>query len=263
MKRFNADGPGEGLFDFATASQQMDMSQPKCPPAQAVAWDADMRASVVSDAAVSAPSSATSPGAYRIFGKRVLDVGAILLSLPFALPIIGICALALWMEGGSPIYRQTRIGKNGKRFSILKLRTMVKNADQVLEEYLSKDPAMREEWDTLQKIKNDPRITRLGGLLRATSLDELPQLINVLKGDMSLVGPRPMMVDQEAMYGDMRAYEALRPGITGLWQVSARNGNTFGYRNEVDATYESNVSFAKDVAILIKTVGVVMRRTGY
>lgn len=217
--------------------------------------------------AAPAPSVEAAPvktsGVYRSVGKRALDTIAILLSLPFALPIIGLCALALWIEGGSPIYKQTRIGKDGKRFSILKLRTMVQNADQVLEDYLSKDPEMRAEWDTLQKLKNDPRVTRVGGLLRATSLDELPQLINVLKGDMSLVGPRPMMVEQEDMYGDMRAYEALRPGITGLWQVSARNGNTFCYRNEVDATYEKEVTLLKDFAILLKTVGVVMRRTGY
>ena len=122
---------------------------------------------------------------------------------------------------------------------------------------------MRAEWDAFQKVKNDPRVTRLGALLRATSLDELPQLLNVLKGDMSLIGPRPMMVDQKEMYGEMRAYEALRPGITGLWQVSARNGNTFSYRNEVDATYEKSVTFRKDLAILFKTVGVVLRRTGY
>ena len=133
----------------------------------------------------------------------------------------------------------------------------------MLEDYLAKDPEMRAEWDSLQKLKNDPRVTRLGAVLRATSLDELPQLINVLRGDMSLVGPRPMMVEQEDMYGDLRAYEALRPGITGLWQVSARNGNTFCYRNEVDAKYERNVTFLKYVSILIKTVGVVMRRTGY
>lgn len=263
MKRFNADGPGNGLFDFATSSRQLDMSQVKTASsavnAQAATWDANIPA----PAASVEVSQTKKFGLYRSAGKRLLDTFAICISLPFALPIIGLCALALWIEGGSPIYKQTRIGKDGKRFSILKLRTMVKNADQVLEDYLSKDPAMREEWDSLQKLKNDPRVTRLGGLLRATSLDELPQLINVLKGDMSLVGPRPMMVDQEDMYGNMHAYEALRPGITGLWQVSARNGNTFCYRNEVDATYESEVTLLKDFAILFKTVGVVMRRTGY
>ena len=227
MKRFNADGPGNGLFEFATPSRQLDLSQAETnSPASSVraaTWDSGMRAPTTSVEI----SRVAKSGPYRSAGKRVLDTLAVLISLPFALPIIGLCALALWIEGGSPIYKQTRIGKNGKRFSILKLRTMVQNADQVLEDYLAKDPAMRAEWDTLQKLKNDPRVTRVGGLLRATSLDELPQLINVLKGDMSLVGPRPMMVEQEEMYGDMRAYEALRPGITGLWQVSARNGNTF------------------------------------
>lgn len=251
------------MFEYTTSSRQLDLSQAKSAAAaanvQAATWDTALPARV---APVEVRSGKKS-GVYRAAGKRMLDTIAILISLPFALPIIGLCALALWFEGGSPIYRQTRIGKDGKRFSILKLRTMVKNADQVLEDYLAKDPAMRAEWDTLQKLKNDPRVTRVGGLLRATSLDELPQLINVLKGDMSLVGPRPMMVEQEEMYGDMRAYEALRPGITGLWQVSARNGNTFCYRNEVDATYERDVTLLKDFSILLKTVGVVMRRTGY
>ena len=263
MKRFNADGPGNGLFEFATSSRQLDLSQAETTSSasnvRAATWDSNIPAPTTSVEI----ARTTKSGIYRSAGKRALDTLAILISLPFALPIIGLCALALWIEGGSPIYKQTRIGKNGKLFSILKLRTMVQNADQVLEDYLAKDPAMRAEWDTLQKLKNDPRVTRVGGLLRATSLDELPQLINVLKGDMSLVGPRPMMVEQEEMYGDMRAYEALRPGITGLWQVSARNGNTFRYRNEVDATYESEVTLRRDFSILLKTVGVVMRRTGY
>ena len=200
MKRFNADGPGNGLFEFATSSRQLDLSQAETTSSasnvRAATWDSNIHAPTTSVEI----ARTTKSGIYRSAGKRALDTLAILISLPFALPIIGLCALALWIEGGSPIYKQTRIGKNGKLFSILKLRTMVQNADQVLEDYLAKDPAMRAEWDTLQKLKNDPRVTRVGGLLRATSLDELPQLINVLKGDMSLVGPRPMMVEQEEMY---------------------------------------------------------------
>ena len=262
MKKFKADGPGYGLFDLAMSGRELDtMTKVATPPLadQSVVWDAEFLRTLT----VVEPVQTSKRRPYRNFGKRLLDTIAIVASLPFALPVIGLCALALWMEDGTPFYTQKRLGRNGKRFSILKLRTMVLDADQVLEEYLASDPKMRAEWDTLQKLKDDPRVTRVGAFLRATSLDELPQLLNVLKGDMSLVGPRPMMVEQEEMYGDMRAYAALRPGITGLWQVSARNGNTFRYRNEVDAAYERSLTLGKDLTILVKTIGVVMRRTGY
>lgn len=199
---------------------------------------------------------------YRHLGKRVLDIAFVLLTLPFSLTIIAICALALWIEGGNPFYTQPRLGKHGKRFSILKLRTMVRDADEVLETYLANDPEMRREWDEMQKLSNDPRITRVGQFLRVTSMDELPQLFNVLKGDMSLVGPRPMMPEQLSMYGDATAYEALKPGITGLWQVSARNNARFTYRREVDAAYERSLTLGMDMTILFKTIGVVLRPTG-
>ena len=199
---------------------------------------------------------------YRHFLKRFFDVSFVLLTLPFSLPLIAFCALTLWFEGGKPFYTQARLGAGGKRFSILKLRSMVDNADQVLEVYLARDPEMKREWDSIQKLTDDPRITPVGAILRKTSLDELPQLWNVLRGDMSLVGPRPMMPDQLKLYGNPRAYFSLRPGITGRWQVSARNSERFSYRNEVDAVYERTHSFWADLVILFKTVGVVLRRTG-
>lgn len=201
-------------------------------------------------------------GLYGRYGKPVLDRLLILFALPVALPLIALCALALWIEGGAPFYTQARLGRGGKRFSILKLRTMVRDADAVLEGYLAANPAMRREWDEMQKLRHDPRITKVGAFLRATSLDELPQLWNVLTGDMSLIGPRPMMPEQLEMYGDPKAYFALRPGITGLWQVSARNHSRFTYRNEVDGAYRRGLSLPLDLTILIKTVGVVLRRTG-
>ncbi len=199
---------------------------------------------------------------YRRVFKRALDVSFVILTAPFSVPLILFCALTLWFEGGRPFYRQQRLGENGKQFSILKLRSMVHNADQVLEEHLAKDPEMRREWDTIQKLSNDPRITPVGEILRKTSLDELPQLWNVLRGDMSLVGPRPMMPEQLKLYGNPRAYFALKPGITGLWQVSARNSARFSYRNEVDSEYERSVTFGADLAILYRTVGVVLWPTG-
>lgn len=200
---------------------------------------------------------------YRHLGKRIMDVLFVLLTLPFSLPIIGLSALALWLSGGSPFYTQDRLGAGGKRFSILKLRTMIPNAEQVLEDYLANDPEMRREWDEIQKLRNDPRITPLGHLLRKTSMDELPQLLNVLFGDMSLVGPRPMMPEQLEMYGDATQYNAVKPGITGLWQVSARNNERFTYRNEVDSAYERSLTLKMDLTILFKTIGVVLRPTGH
>ena len=259
MKKYNGDGPGYGLFDFATAARDLDAAMAK-PAVQSAASGAAIAAASAWPVEAAAPRKGLR--LYRRAFKRALDVCAVLASAPFTLPVIMMAAVALWCEGGSPFYRQQRIGRGGKEFSILKLRTMVRNADKVLEDTLASDPALRAEWDSLQKLIKDPRVTRVGAFLRATSLDELPQLWNVLRGDMSLVGPRPMMPEQEEMYGDMRAYNALRPGITGLWQVSARNGSTFGYRNEVDAAYERSLSLGNDVTILAKTVGVVLRQTG-
>lgn len=201
-------------------------------------------------------------GVYATVGKRCLDVAFILLSLPVALVIIGLCALALRLEGGSAFYRQPRLGRDGKRFQILKLRTMVMDADARLERMLAADPAMRAEWDATQKLKHDPRITRVGNFLRRTSLDELPQLWNVLTGDMSLVGPRPMMPEQLPLYGPAESYFALRPGITGLWQVSERNNSRFDYRAKSDADYASTLSLMGDLSLLLRTSSVVVRRTG-
>ncbi|MDA0963133.1 MAG: sugar transferase [Proteobacteria bacterium] len=200
---------------------------------------------------------------YRDHGKRILDIGLVVLGLPLVLPLTGLLALALWLEGGQPFYRQERIGRGGRRFSIVKLRTMVRDADQMLHGLLEADPALRREWMETQKLKKDPRITRIGALLRKTSLDEMPQLWNVLKGEMSLVSPRPMLPEQMPLYGDPDPYLALRPGITGVWQVSARNEKSFAYRNEMDSVYNAGLRLGLDVVILWKTFGVVLRRTGY
>jgi lipopolysaccharide/colanic/teichoic acid biosynthesis glycosyltransferase len=200
---------------------------------------------------------------YARAGKRILDIALVLLTLPLTLPVIGICALALWFEGGMPFYRQDRLGQRGDRFSILKLRTMVLDADAKLELYLAGSPQLRREWDETQKLKQDPRITQVGRFLRVTSLDELPQLWNVLKGEMSLVGPRPMLPEQLPLYGDPQAYFALKPGITGMWQVSARNESRFSYRAQIDAVYCQGLSLRTDLSLLLRTVGVVLRGTGY
>lgn len=200
---------------------------------------------------------------YPASGKRVLDLLLVLLSLPVVLPLVAVCAAALWLEGGQPFYTQVRLGRGGHRFRILKLRTMVRDADRMLQHCLVTDPALRREWDETQKLKNDPRITRVGRILRATSLDELPQLWNVAKGEMSLVGPRPMMPEQLPLYGDARAYFALRPGLTGLWQVSVRNEGSFASRARADADYRRGLSLAGDLVLIWRTAGVVLKGTGY
>lgn len=199
---------------------------------------------------------------YRNHLKRGGDILLVLLAaIPVAL-VMGVCALLIARDGGSPFYSQTRVGQFGKTFKMWKLRSMVTNADEALEEHLAENPAARAEWNRDQKLRNDPRITKVGAILRKTSLDELPQLWNVLIGDMSLVGPRPMMVDQQALYPGS-AYYALRPGLTGFWQVSARNESSFAERAHYDAEYLSKVTLAQDVSVMWKTVSVVTKGTGY
>ena len=200
---------------------------------------------------------------YRRAGKRALDILLVLAFLPVYLPLIAVAAVLLFLEGGNPFYRQPRLGLNGERFSILKLRTMVRDADKKLNDLLAKDPELKREWDVSQKLKKDPRITRVGALLRMTSMDELPQLCNVLKGEMSLVGPRPMMPDQLPLYGDPQHYFAVRPGITGYWQVDRRNESSFADRAHYDAAYDAEMSLPKDAWVLLQTIGVVLRRTGH
>jgi exopolysaccharide production protein ExoY len=200
-------------------------------------------------------------GVYRTYVKRVLDVLLVLIGTPVVVPLILVLAILIGREGGRPFYRQDRVGKGGRIYRMWKLRSMEVDADERLSSYLRANPTARAEWDHTQKLRRDPRVTRLGRFLRRTSLDELPQLWNVLRGDMSLVGPRPMMPCQSALYpGD--AYYALRPGITGPWQVSARNESGFAARASYDAEYERSLSFSTDVRILAATVRAVLRGTG-
>lgn len=197
--------------------------------------------------------------------KRGIDIfvvsAAVILTAPVLIPLMAIILVLASLDGHSPIYRQRRIGRNGRVYDIYKIRTMVPNAEQRLEDYLAANPAARAEWDSHQKLRHDPRITRFGNFLRKSSLDELPQLVNVLKGDMSLVGPRPFMECQRALYPG-KAYYALRPGITGPWQVSDRNQSTFADRALFDAEYYRDVSFGTDLRLLWRTVSVVLRSTG-
>ena len=201
-------------------------------------------------------------GVYRTGLKRVLDFTLVLITLPISLPLILIFAALVAMDGHNPFYRQDRVGLHGRVFRIWKLRSMVPNADEQLSDYLASNASARAEWDKTQKLKNDPRITALGRFVRRSSIDELPQLFNVLTGDMSLVGPRPMMVSQTSMYPGT-AYFRMRPGITGLWQISDRNECSFAERALFDARYHEDISLGQDAKILALTVGTVLRCTGY
>ncbi|HEY9019731.1 MAG TPA: sugar transferase [Paracoccaceae bacterium] len=199
---------------------------------------------------------------YPGFGKRLFDLAFVaVIALP-VIVVLGILALLVATDGHSPFYVQKRLGRHGKVFRMYKLRSMVSNADKVLAAYLDSNPEARVEWDRDQKLKNDPRITRVGHLIRKTSLDELPQFFNVLKGDMSVVGPRPMMCDQKDLYPGTEYYE-MRPGITGAWQTSVRNESSFEQRADYDRDYFYKLSLATDIKIVLRTFGVVLRATGH
>ncbi len=196
--------------------------------------------------------------------KRIIDIFgsgiAILLLSPFFLVV---AALIYLDSPGRIFYRQKRLGKNGSPFTLVKFRTMHLNADKVLHSYLEKYPALRQEWDMYQKLQKDPRITRVGHLLRRFSIDELAQLWNVFIGEMSLVGPRPIMLNQQEIYGkNLRHYVRVLPGITGLWQISGRNQTSFARRTEFDVEYVMSWSVWLDIYILIRTVWVVLSRDG-
>lgn len=199
---------------------------------------------------------------YRDFGKPFFDSLVVLATSFLVVPLIVVLGALVALDGGSPFYKQKRVGRSGRIFTLWKLRTMVTDADTRLVAYLDANPSARVEWEKNQKLKDDPRVTPIGRLLRKTSLDELPQILNVALGDMSLVGPRPMMVDQESMYPGT-SYFILRPGITGLWQISERNDSSFSDRAIYDNDYESKLSFLGDVAIMFKTVRTIFRGTGY
>ncbi len=195
--------------------------------------------------------------------KRVLDVlGAILLGVVFA-PLIVVIVFMMRKSGATVIYRHRRVGRGGQMFCCLKFRTMVPNADQVLRELLDRNPELQAEWVRDHKLRNDPRVTRLGRFLRRTSLDELPQLWNVLRGEMRLVGPRPVVKEELLRYGrNVSTYLAAKPGITGLWQVTGRNDTDYRRRVVLDTYYVRNQNLLLDLYILMKTTAVVLGGSG-
>lgn len=202
-----------------------------------------------------------SGGFYARFGKRALDLALLAISAPVVAPLIALLALMARRDGGPAFYGQSRVGRGGRLFTCWKIRTMVPDADALLEGHLAADPAARAEWDERQKLSHDPRVTRFGKFLRATSLDELPQIWNIVTGEMSFVGPRPFTPDQTHLYHG-RAYYRLRPGLTGFWQVGARNDVSFAARAIEDTRYGREMSLWVDVTTILRTVRVVMRGTG-
>ncbi len=184
--------------------------------------------------------------------------------LVFIAPLLILVAVAVYAQDRGPIlFAHRRIGRNGKPFYCFKFRSMAVDAERRLADLLARDPAARAEWAKDHKLRRDPRVTRVGAFLRKSSLDELPQLFNVLRGEMSLVGPRPIVEAEIKKYGGrFRHYCAVRPGITGLWQVSGRNDTTYRTRVAMDCVYASRRSAAFDLLLLIYTVPAVLSRKG-
>ena len=215
-------------------------------------------------------SDARAPGSYRIrhyeqWGKRAFDIMWVVLILPIALPVLLTAWAITVIGGGSGFYGQQRIGQGGRVFRCWKVRTMRPDADHALAELVADCPDIAREWQANQKLECDPRITPVGRFLRRTSIDELPQLWNVLTGEMSLIGPRPFTPDQKPLYDNTRpscAYYRLRPGISGLWQVQSRNDGVFQDRVSFDEIYARNLSLWYDLKIALLTIVVILQTTG-
>lgn len=202
------------------------------------------------------------PGARRV--KRTLDIVFALALAIVALPVFLLIAAAILIESGRPVFfSHQRIGRGGRLFRLFKFRTMAQNSDALLAEYLADNPEAAREWEQNRKLRHDPRITRMGRLLRRTSLDELPQLLNILRGEMSMAGPRPIVEAEIAKYGHhYPLYSLAKPGLTGLWQVSGRNDTTYRRRVELDATYVRTWTPWLDLQLLFRTVQVVVKGKG-
>lgn len=198
------------------------------------------------------------------YSKRGFDISIAATALLFLLPLIILVAFLVWIQDRrNPFFGHARIGSHGRTFKCLKFRSMVTNSADVLAKLLSEDEDAAREWAETQKLRRDPRVTPVGRLLRLSSLDELPQLFNVLSGEMSLVGPRPIVAAEIERYGvDFDHYCACRPGVTGLWQISGRSDTSYAERVRYDVAYASRWSFWRDAAIVARTVPVVLQRKG-
>jgi len=196
--------------------------------------------------------------------KRAMDVIGAGAALLVALPVFLLLMAIVRLDGGPAFYAHQRVGRGGRLFGCLKFRSMVTDSERRLTELLASDPAAKAEWEATRKLKRDPRVTWIGRLLRATSLDELPQLVNVLRGEMSLVGPRPVIAAELAAYYGPAAqhYISVRPGITGPWQISGRSDTTYAQRVALDVGYATRADLWTDVKILLRTPAAVLLRRG-
>lgn len=219
---------------------------------------------LMSGAASSLPVLASRSQPLGLNSKRALDIILALSGIVLLAPLLIICYLATRISSPGPgLFRHKRVGFGGKHFGCLKFRTMVPDAAERLRKLLKSDPAAAAEWAATRKLRYDPRVTAIGAIMRKSSLDELPQLFNVLRGDMSIVGPRPVTDDELLEYSSAtHAYLACRPGITGLWQVSGRSNTTYSKRVACDTFYVRNWSTALDVKILVATIPVILLSDG-
>ncbi len=246
-------GPGKG--------RETESKMPGLDTLAALTRDTEAKFSAAPQAirAPALPRSSLSAAA-----KRALDVAGALALLIALAPVFLVIALLVRRDGGPVFFAHTRVGRGGTQFGCLKFRSMVTDSEARLRAHLAADPAGRLEWEATRKLKDDPRVTAIGRFLRATSLDELPQVFNVLRGEMSLVGPRPVQqAELERFYGAAAAYYmAVRPGITGLWQVSGRSETSYAQRVALDVAYVATGSFWQDVRILLRTPVAVLSRKG-
>ena len=198
------------------------------------------------------------------FCKRGFDIVGAVLALAFLSPLLLLLALLVKLsDGGCVLFGHRRVGRDGSSFVCLKYRTMAPNGDEILQAHLERNPQRRKEWIATRKLQDDPRVTRVGLVLRKLSLDELPQLLNILRGEMSFVGPRPVVEDELELYGQaVECYLKSRPGLTGLWQISGRNDVSYNARVAFDQQYVENWSFVFDMVIIIKTFPAVLSSRG-
>ncbi|MEX1250645.1 MAG: sugar transferase [Hyphomonas sp.] len=196
--------------------------------------------------------------------KRIFDISIATLALVFAAPLLLVVGLLIRLQDNQKaLYSQPRWGRNGETFQCFKLRSMVPDAAERLDALLASSPEAKREWDLTQKLTNDPRITPLGKFIRATSIDELPQLLNIIRGEMSFVGPRPIPLYERSKYGDgFEYYCRVRPGLTGIWQISGRSNVSYAERVEMDTEYVKSNTFAGDIGIMLKTVPAVLLSVG-
>lgn len=196
--------------------------------------------------------------------KRIIDIISSVILITLLLPLLGIIYAIVSLDGYSAIYKHLRIGQHGKKFPCYKFRSMAVNSDIILSNYLNQNPVAMNEWNTTRKLNNDPRITKIGKFLRKTSIDELPQLFNVLFGHMSFVGPRPITEEEllERYRENAPNYLMVKPGITGLWQISGRSSTTYEKRVELDVIYSKHPSITNDMYIALKTPKAVISQTG-